>query len=68
MSRNKDDRIRQLETALEFYADPGHYTAPLTGGMGRLWSDCGTVARVALGEPVHGDTERAMQTNMTPYQ
>ena len=65
---NKDDRIRQLEVALEFYADPGDYKAPFTGGMGRLWKDCGTIARVALGEPVHGDTERVTRTNMTPYR
>ena len=65
---SKDDRIRQLEAALEFYADPGDYQAPFTGGMGKLWSDGGTIARVALGEPFHGDTERAALTNTTPYQ
>ena len=64
---SKDDRIRQLEAALEFYADPGDYKAPLTGGMGKLWSDCGTIARVTLGQPFHGDIERAMLTNTTPY-
>lgn len=61
------DRIRELELALEFYADPGHYKAPLTGGFGRLWSDCGTIARVALGEPFHGDIEMARIINQSPY-
>lgn len=64
---DKDDRIRQLETALEFYSNPGDYVSPFTGGMGRLWSDCGTVARVALGEGFYGDVERVAKTNMNPY-
>lgn len=37
-------------SALEFYADVSKYPAPLTGGMGELWSDCGQVARDALGD------------------
>jgi len=63
---NKDERIRQMETALEFYADPGDYKAPFTGGMGRLWSDCGNVARVALGKPFPGNVDREAETNKTP--
>lgn len=34
--------------ALQFYADVSKYLAPLTGGMGALWSDCGETARAAL--------------------
>lgn len=64
---DKDDRIRLLEAALEFYANPGDYKAPLTGGMGKLWSDCGSVARVALGEGFPGDAERVSDVLMTPY-
>ncbi len=63
----KDDRIRQLEAALEFYADPGDYKAPFTGGLGKLWLDCGTIARVALNERYAGDVEHAEKTPMTPY-
>ena len=34
--------------ALDYYGDVSKYPAPLTGGMGDLWSDCGTVARSVL--------------------
>jgi septal ring factor EnvC (AmiA/AmiB activator) len=37
-----------LRKALEFYADVSKYPAPLTGGMGDLWADCGRIARSAL--------------------
>lgn len=37
-----------LRKALEFYADTSKYPAPLTGGMGALWADCGQIARAAL--------------------
>ena len=37
-----------LRKALEFYADVSKYPAPLTGGMGDLWADCGRIARAAL--------------------
>ncbi|MBB6262113.1 hypothetical protein FHS77_002681 [Paenochrobactrum gallinarii] len=40
--------IERYREALEFYADIRKYPAPLTGGMGDLWSDCGEVARAAL--------------------
>lgn len=43
------DEITKLRKALEFYADVSKYPAPLTGGMGALWADCGDVAREALG-------------------
>lgn len=39
------DRMR---AALTFYADTSKYPAPLTGGMGALWADCGAIARAAL--------------------
>jgi hypothetical protein len=38
---------QKLREALEFYADPSKYPAPLTGGMGALWHDCGSIARSA---------------------
>src|SRR5690349_6909465 len=41
------DNVRKNE-ALKFYADVNKYPAPLTGGMGALWKDCGQVARSAL--------------------
>jgi len=39
-----------LRKALEFYADVSKYPAPLTGGMGDLWADCGQIARAALNQ------------------
>ncbi|MFH1556835.1 MAG: hypothetical protein ABII76_18590 [Pseudomonadota bacterium] len=45
---NAESRIKKLEDALRFYADVSKYPAPLTGGMGELWADCGEVARAAL--------------------
>lgn len=49
------ERIRFLERmnaelveALRFYANPGDYKAPFTGGLGKLWHDCGETARAAL--------------------
>jgi hypothetical protein len=42
------ETIARLRAALKFYADPSDYKAPLTGGMGKLRSDCGNVARDAL--------------------
>ena len=41
-------RADALERALEFYADVSKYPAPLTGGMGDLWLDCGERARAAI--------------------
>ena len=40
----------RLREALNFYGDISKYPAPLTGGMGALWDDCGQIARAALGE------------------
>lgn len=40
--------VIKMVKALEFYADVSKYPAPLTGGMGELWSDCGEIARDAL--------------------
>lgn len=39
--------VAALRKALEFYADVSKYPAPLTGGMGDLWADCGRIARAA---------------------
>ena len=50
--RAERDRYR---LALEFYADTSKYPAPLTGGMGDLWSDCGQIARAALNVEVSND-------------
>lgn len=41
-------RIERLEAALRFYGDISDYHAPLTGGLGKLFFDCGQVARAAL--------------------
>lgn len=40
--------IDKVKEALEFYAKTSKYVAPLTGGMGELWSDCGQKAKEAL--------------------
>lgn len=48
-----DAAIKDMELmrkALEFYADVSKYPAPLTGGLGDLYFDCGTIARAALEE------------------
>lgn len=37
-----------LLEALAFYADPGDYKAPFTGGLGSLYFDCGGKARAAI--------------------
>ena len=42
------ERCRAMEEALQFYADVSKYPAPLTGGAGDLYFDCGQVARAAL--------------------
>jgi hypothetical protein len=42
------ERIARLKTALQFYADVSDYKAPFTGGMGKLWHDCGATAREAI--------------------
>ncbi|WP_435654978.1 DUF3850 domain-containing protein [Brucella pituitosa] len=55
-AENAEAKAEALETqlsaarkALEFYGDVHKYPAPLTGGMGALWSDCGAIARAVLG-------------------
>ena len=62
------EEVKYLETklvttrkALEFYADVHKYPAPLTSGMGDLWSDCGETAKKALAEtfiPTHTHLKR----------
>jgi len=37
-----------MREALNFYSETSKYPAPLTGGMGELWFDCGETARKAL--------------------
>lgn len=44
-------QIAALRGALSFYADTSKYPAPLTGGMGDLWQDCGQIATKALSSP-----------------
>lgn len=44
-------QIVALRGALSFYADVSKYPAPLTGGMGDLWQDCGQIATKALSSP-----------------
>lgn len=45
-------QVKAMDEALAFYADVSKYPAPLTGGMGALWHDCGEIARRA--RPVKG--------------
>lgn len=40
--------LKQIREALEFYAKPGDYISPLTGGLGKLYFDCGNEAKKAL--------------------
>jgi hypothetical protein len=51
-----DAEVARLREALTFYADISDYPAPLTGGMGKLWQDCGETARAAL-QPKETDHE-----------
>jgi hypothetical protein len=43
-------RIERLEAALRFYADISDYRAPLTGGFGKLFFDCGAPLTGGLGK------------------
>jgi hypothetical protein len=43
-------RAEELKVALAFYSNPGDYVAPYTGGLGKLYFDCGEVARKALAQ------------------
>ena len=38
----------RLREALEFYSNPRDYVAPFTGGLGKLYYDCGAKAQAAL--------------------
>lgn len=38
----------ELVAALAFYANPGDYKDPFTGGRGKLYFDCGEMAREAI--------------------
>lgn len=49
--------IGDLLGALGFYAEVGKYPAPLTGGMGALWDDCGQIARAALSQAQEPDNQ-----------
>jgi hypothetical protein len=42
----------RLLDALKFYGDVSKYPAPLTGGGGALWADCGQIARAELGQAI----------------
>lgn len=46
--QNMRERVKALEEGLRFYADPGDYKAPFTGGLGKLYFDCGLAARALL--------------------
>jgi len=41
-------QAERLAEALGFYADASKYPAPLTGGLGSLYYDCGGVAKSTL--------------------
>lgn len=47
---NAEFLLAITKEALRFYEDVSKYPAPLTGGMGDLWSDCGAIARAALSD------------------
>ncbi|MDP8249954.1 hypothetical protein [Pseudochrobactrum saccharolyticum] len=47
--------LERKDAALRFYADTSKYPAPLTGGMGALWEDCGQIARAALNVEASND-------------
>ena len=40
--------VKRYEEALKFYANPSDYIAPYTGGLGKLYYDCGETAKQAL--------------------
>jgi hypothetical protein len=42
------DAIALAIKALKFYADSGDYVAPFTGGLGKLYFDCGEEAKKAI--------------------
>jgi hypothetical protein len=42
------DKLKLAEDALRFYANVSDYKSPFTGGLGKLYYDCGTTAREAL--------------------
>ncbi len=48
VSDSLNAKIEKMQEALVFYSDVRKYPAPLTGGMGELWEDCGQKARAAL--------------------
>lgn len=48
--------VAGLEAACRFYGKISRYPAPLTGGMGDLWQDCGEIARNALAASPSPDT------------
>jgi len=47
--------LERKDAALRFYADTSKYPAPLTGGMGALWEDCGQIACAALNVEASND-------------
>lgn len=53
------EREEKLVEALSFYSSISDYKAPYTGGMGKLYFDCGLTARAALFDlginPTNGD-------------
>ena len=44
------DQNTKLVEALKFYANPSDYKAPFTGGLGKLYYDCGGQAQAILQE------------------
>lgn len=41
-------QVEVLREGLEYYKSPSDYVTPLTGGLGKLYFDCGNVAGGAL--------------------
>lgn len=47
-ARDLERRLVVARNALEFYANVSLYPSPLTGGLGELYFDCGSIAKNAL--------------------
>ena len=42
------EKLQKIKEGLEFYSSPSDYKAPFTGGLGKLYYDCGVTAKEAL--------------------
>lgn len=60
-------QMDELLAALAFYANPGDYKAPFTGGMGKLYYDCGKTASEAIAKFQNGATGRTAEPMRPTY-